>query len=63
MDTKTDIRICKVIFNPLEDPNYLQHESSAYGFVSASILKRTLPALQQYLRLRIAENLCSQRRK
>lgn len=46
-----------------ECPHYLQHESSAYGFVSASILKKTLPVLQQCLRLRIAENLCSQRRK
>ena len=52
---------CKAVFNPLEDPNYLQYESSAYGFVSASILKRALPALQQYLRLRIAETLLTKK--
>lgn len=46
---------CKAVFNPLEDPNYLQYESSAYGFVSASILKRALPALQDYLLNKIAK--------
>ena len=46
---------CKVVFNPLEDPNYLQWESTAYGFVSASIIKRALPALQDYLLNKIAK--------
>jgi hypothetical protein len=47
---------CQVVVNPVESKDYLKYRSENYGFNPPSIFVRALPALQQYLRLRIAEN-------